>query len=42
MAQSLNSTLGGWQFGNRYLLDMMPWLFYGVLAMMPEKMGFCI
>ena len=21
-------TLGGWQFGNRYLLDMLPWLFF--------------
>ena len=29
-------TLGGWQFGNRYLLDMMPWLFMGFLMWMPE------
>ena len=29
-------TLGGWQFGNRYLLDMMPWLFLGLLTWMPE------
>ena len=29
-------TLGGWQFGNRYLLDMMPWLFIGFLLWMPE------
>ena len=29
-------TLGGWQFGNRYLLDMMPWLFYGLMLWMPE------
>lgn len=29
-------TLGGWQFGNRYLLDMMPWLFYGLLLWMPD------
>ena len=29
-------TLGGWQFGNRYLLDMMPWLFAGLLLWMPE------
>ena len=29
-------TLGGWQFGNRYLLDMMPWLFAGFLMWMPE------
>jgi len=33
-------TLGGWQFGNRYLLDMMPWLFYGVLAMAPPGRRF--
>lgn len=24
-------TLGGWQFGNRYLVDLMPYLFYGYL-----------
>lgn len=29
-------TLGAWQFGNRYLLDMMPWLFLGMLLWMPE------
>ena len=29
-------TLGGWQFGNRYLLDMMPWLFAAFLLWMPE------
>ena len=29
-------TLGGWQFGNRYLLDMMPWLFAGFLHWMPD------
>ena len=23
-----HKTLGGWQFGNRYLLDMMPYLFF--------------
>ena len=28
-------TLGGWQFGNRYLLDMMPWLFAGLLLWTP-------
>lgn len=35
-----HSTLGGWQFGNRYLLDMMPWLLYGLLALAPEEDGF--
>ena len=29
-------TLGAWQFGNRYMVDMMPWLFYGLLIWMPE------
>ena len=29
-------TLGAWQFGNRYMLDMMPWLFYGLLVWMPK------
>ena len=33
-------TLGGWQFGNRYLLDMMPWLFFGLLLWMPEDHRF--
>lgn len=29
-------TLGGWQFGNRYLLDMLPYLFDGMLRLAPE------
>ena len=29
-------TLGGWQFGNRYMVDMMPWLFYGLMVWMPD------
>lgn len=29
-------TLGAWQFGNRYMVDMMPWLFYGLMVWMPE------
>lgn len=29
-------TLGGWQFGNRYLVDMLPYLFCGVLLLLPE------
>lgn len=35
-----HKTLGGWQFGNRYLVDMMPWLFYGLLTWMPEGSRF--
>ena len=31
-------TLGGWQFGNRYLKDIMPWLFTGYL-LLREKGG---
>ncbi len=30
-------TLGGWQFGNRYLKDVLPWLFYGLLCWMPKR-----
>lgn len=30
-------TLGGWHFGNRYLLDLLPYLFYGILLWKPEK-----
>ena len=30
-------TLGGWQFGNRYLLDIMPWLFFGFLHWKPRS-----
>lgn len=28
-------TLGGWQFGDRYLLDLMPYLFFGLVLWMP-------
>lgn len=31
----MHRTLGGWQFGNRYLLDMLPYLFYGLLCFAP-------
>ena len=24
-------TMGAWQFGNRYLVDLMPWLYFGAL-----------
>ncbi len=33
-------TLGGWYFGNRYLLDLMPWLFYGFCRWKPEEPRF--
>ena len=29
-------TLGGWQFGDRYLLDLMPYLFFGLVLWMPR------
>ena len=29
-------TLGGWHFGNRYLLDTLPCLFYGLLLWKPK------
>ena len=31
----LHRTLGGWHFGNRYLLDVMPWLLLGILRWLP-------
>lgn len=33
-------TLGGWQFGNRYLLDILPYLFCGLLLWMPRDERF--
>ncbi len=33
-------TLGGWHFGNRYLLDTLPWLFYGLMRWKPEGKWF--
>lgn len=33
-------TLGGWHFGNRYLLDIMPWLFFGLLCWKPRSGAF--
>ena len=29
-------TLGGWHFGNRYLLDVMPWLYFGLVKWKPR------
>ena len=36
----LHRTLGGWQFGNRYLLDMLPYLFCALLMWMPRSETF--
>ena len=33
----MHRTLGGWQFGNRYLVDLAPWIFYGILCHQPEN-----
>lgn len=33
-------TLGGWQWGNRYLVDTMPFLFYGMLRWKPKGESF--
>ena len=30
-------TLGAWQFGNRYLVDLMPWVWYGILCWQPAE-----
>lgn len=30
-------TMGGWHFGNRYINDLLPYLFTGILLLMPEK-----
>lgn len=35
-----HKTLGGWQFGNRYLVDMIPWLFFGLLLWKPQEEKF--
>ena len=36
----LHRTLGGWQFGNRYLIDMLPYLLCGLLMWMPQSETF--
>ncbi len=33
-------TLGGYQFGNRYIVDMLPYVFYGLLAYKPKQQSF--
>ena len=35
-------TLGGYQFGNRYLVDMLPYVFYGVLLLKPGSERFSL
>lgn len=30
-------TLGGYQFGNRYIVDMLPYVFYGLLRWKPRR-----
>lgn len=32
-----HKTLGGWHFGNRYLLDTLPYLFFGFLLWRPKS-----
>ena len=36
----LHKTLGGWGFGNRYLLDILPWLYLFMLAWKPKNESF--
>ena len=31
-----HKTLGGFQFGNRYLLDLLPWVFVAILLLKPQ------
>ena len=38
----LHRTLGGWQFGNRYLVDLMPWLYWALLRWMPDDRRFAL
>lgn len=33
----LHKTMGGWHFGNRYLLDITPWLFAGLVYWQDRK-----
>ncbi len=35
-----HKTLGGWHFGNRYLLDTLPYLFLGLLLFKPKSDDF--
>ena len=35
-----HKTLGGWHFGNRYLLDTLPYLMFGLLCWQPGEKSF--
>lgn len=35
-------TLGGWQFGNRYFKDILPWVFFALAHTLPDKDRFDI
>lgn len=32
-----HKTMGGWHFGNRYMNDLLPFVYLGILKYMPEK-----
>jgi hypothetical protein len=32
-----HKTMGGWHFGNRYINDTLPYVFYGILLLLPEQ-----
>lgn len=32
-----HKTMGGWHFGNRYLNDLLPYIFYSMLLLIPER-----
>ncbi len=38
----MHRTLGGYQFGNRYFVDLMPFLFLGILCLGPKSERFTI
>lgn len=33
-------TLGGWQFGNRYIVDLLPYVFCGIVCVMPQSRAY--
>ena len=32
-----HKTLGGYQFGNRYIVDILPYIYYGIITWKPER-----
>ena len=32
-----HKTMGGWHWGNRYINDVLPFMFYGLLLFLPKK-----